>query len=774
MISAGATTADNTPINSEYWYDLFLMYNTLIEGGYSHDDIFVLYGFGSDFVSSLERYQNPYPQPITDSDNRKQSIQNILGMLGAQMTEDDQVYVWWLGHGSGGGNQVTMYIENYGETVTDAEFAGYMTQIPNYRLRMFSFMTCHSGGIIDDLENQTSIVMTSSTGDQTSASDYLCDTYHSEFHYFETCAFDWDTPFSMCGPVDADSDDNLMVSFLEAFLHAEAGTQMSWPQLSDEGGHSPSSYLTVNGTPGGLIFHSHQVSDDETGGSIGNGDGVLNPGETIELWVTLYNSGTETAHNITGTLASESGNVTVLNPSTAWNDIPPGGEGANLTALVFEISAAAADGEALPFTLTVTDDSGVGELVLDFTVAAPKLAHYFNRLVDTVTGNGNGVLDLGETVQLYVSIANAGGARADGVLTRLTSMNPYVTIIEGQAGTDSIPAGGCAELTPAYQVHVADGAPEDAVLGLGLGITAEGGYQAGSGFKVKVGTCFFDDAEADGAWSLAAPDDDAGTGQWTRVDPIGTWQSDQPVQPEDDHTAAPWTDCYVTGQGSVGGSVGDADVDGGKTTLTTPSFDLTTLIDPRLTYWRWYTNHLGNNPNNDWWVVQISPDGGDSWVDLERTTESANSWQEKTFLVTDYITPSGQVVIRFIASDEGTGSLVEAAIDDFEISGGTGSAGVTSGVQPLVLWLARAQPNPLRRGTVINFTLPTSGEVVLSLYGVDGRLVRTLAEGRMDAGAHDVGWDGADNSGRRVSPGVYFYRLAAGEKELTHRLVVVR
>jgi len=229
----------------------------------------------------------------------------------------------------------------------------------------------------------------------------------------------------------------------------------------------------------------------------------------------------------------------------------------------------------------------------------------------------------------------------------------------------------------------------------------------------------------------------------------------------------------VTGQSAPGGSAGSADVDGGRTTLTTPTFDLTNVVEARVTYWRWYTNNLGNNPNEDYWVVQISPDDGVNWVDLERTTASQNSWVEQSFLVEDYITPTSQVVLKFIAEDEINGSLVEAAVDDFEITGETGTVGVAASGAPRVLRLAQARPTPFRTGTLIPFSLPSEDEVALKLYSVDGRLVRTLASGRVDAGLHEIAWDGTNDAGHRVAPGVYFYSLKVGERELTRKLVMI-
>lgn len=254
LISAGITTADDTAYNSEYWYDMFLQYTTLIDRGYSHSDVFVLYGNGEDFQSGHPRYSNPYPgQPITDHNNRKATIQSVLAQIGQQTTSNDLIYVWWMGHGDLSGGHLIMSIHWPGgeDTVTDTEFASYMAQIPEYRLRVFAVMTCHSGGILDDLSGPASIIMTSSTDTEMSASAILCDSWHAEFHYFETCAYDWDTPFSMCGPVDADADNNSRVSFGEAFQHSRTFTRMSTPQINDVGGNAPTGYLITD--PAGVI-----------------------------------------------------------------------------------------------------------------------------------------------------------------------------------------------------------------------------------------------------------------------------------------------------------------------------------------------------------------------------------------------------------------------------------------------------------------------------------------------------------------------------------------
>lgn len=174
-------------------------------------------------------------------------------------------------------------------------------------------------------------------------------------------------------------------------------------------------------------------------------------------------------------------------------------------------------------------------------------------------------------------------------------------------------------------------------------------------------TTVLDELESETGWTVGASGDDADAGIWVRVDPIGTL-----AQPEDDHTVD-GVNAFVTGQGSPGGPLGEADVDGGSTTLTSPLLDATGEGNAVISYARWYSNDQGNNPNTDSMLVQISDDGGQSWTLLEEVTENAGAWVVVSFRVSDYVTPTELVRLRFIASDVNGGSIVEAGVDDVRI-----------------------------------------------------------------------------------------------------------
>lgn len=94
-----------------------------------------------------------------------------------------------------------------------------------------------------------------------------------------------------------------------------------------------------------------------------------------------------------------------------------------------------------------------------------------------------------------------------------------------------------------------------------------------------------------------------------------------------------------------------------------------------------------------------------------------------------------------------------------------------AGRPAIALSLSPGAPNPFASSTRLSFALPADETVRLRVYSVDGRLVRTLASGRLTAGRHDAAWDGTDRGGRPVAPGLYLARLDAGGRSVTTRLV---
>jgi hypothetical protein len=83
-------------------------------------------------------------------------------------------------------------------------------------------------------------------------------------------------------------------------------------------------------------------------------------------------------------------------------------------------------------------------------------------------------------------------------------------------------------------------------------------------------------------------------------------------------------------------------------------------------------------------------------------------------------------------------------------------------------------PNPFNPSTRISFELPARSSARVEIFDVRGALLRTLADDVMDAGRHVVEWNGRDGGGNVVGSGVYFYRLTAGGRTQSKKMVILK
>jgi hypothetical protein len=232
----------------------------------------------------------------------------------------------------------------------------------------------------------------------------------------------------------------------------------------------------------------------------------------------------------------------------------------------------------------------------------------------------------------------------------MTELEPNIY----QAVLPAVPCGGAVSY---YVTAYATG---------GASVTAPLGAPGSSYTAISASSsaqAFADDVETLRGWSLSDPADTATFGRWVRGDPAGSTS-----QADFDHTPGSGVNCYYTGTGL-------ADVDGGTTTLTSPTVDLSTVMEPKISYWRWFSDNLNPNPNLDTFVVQISNDDGASWSTVETVgpggRETIGGWIQHEFRVSPILPPTALMKLRFVASDLGLDSIVEAAVDDILFEGYT-------------------------------------------------------------------------------------------------------
>ncbi|UCF62746.1 MAG: T9SS type A sorting domain-containing protein, partial [bacterium] len=93
---------------------------------------------------------------------------------------------------------------------------------------------------------------------------------------------------------------------------------------------------------------------------------------------------------------------------------------------------------------------------------------------------------------------------------------------------------------------------------------------------------------------------------------------------------------------------------------------------------------------------------------------------------------------------------------------------------PTTFDISQNYPNPFNPTTTIKYQLPQVSDVRLMIYNVLGQRVRTLVNARVEAGYHQVVWDGLNEQGSAVASGVYIYRFEAGDFQKTMKLMLLK
>ncbi|MFM7587248.1 MAG: M36 family metallopeptidase [Bacteroidota bacterium] len=192
----------------------------------------------------------------------------------------------------------------------------------------------------------------------------------------------------------------------------------------------------------------------------------------------------------------------------------------------------------------------------------------------------------------------------------------------------------------------------------------------------------FESATQDAFFTIGFSGDRATQGIWEIGVPVPSFTfsgtgSPVEVQPSSGSTPGGFRAAFTQNAASSNDPPTTASVLGGRTSLLTSSLDLSTWNDPVVSYMRWFSNDLGDNPGQDNWEVTLTGNGTQFFL-VERTRRADASWRRGVVRLTDLLSSLGSVRMRFVAQDNLPASLVEAAIDDIFFYDPTPATGIGS------------------------------------------------------------------------------------------------
>jgi len=364
--------------------------------------------------------------------------------------------------------------------------------------------------------------------------------------------------------------------------------------------------------------------------------------------------------------------------------------------------------------------------------------------------NGNGDIDYGETIEMYLSTENVGVDPALNVVGTVSSDDLYVTVNDPDLTFGDVGAGEIIMSEDTFSFTISNETPDGYSASLNVEFT-DGSNTWSGNFSVTVNSyCVAGDVQVD--WEINVLD-------IIRVVNIIINIGNPPTE----------------------GEICAADIDGNGVINILDVINIINFIVGTNAY-RPEIDPVDFIVRSKEFILRSS--GGVAGIQIEVEAPGGITINENSGLTTSYHTVDGKTVILMYSLDGTTlpnGDIVLfGSPDDFNIISGTaanrGGDEINSRLSeiPFTFSLAQNYPNPFNPVTTIQFSIPVSGDITLKVYDILGQEVVTLIEGSVTAGTHHVIWNGTNMNTLQVPSGVYIYRLQSDMTTLSHKMILMK
>ena len=278
--------------------------------------------------------------------------------------------------------------------------------------------------------------------------------------------------------------------------------------------------LTIGTSASLVTVESMVIDDDNQGSSQGNNDGICNSGEIVELWLDMHNYGNSTENNVNMMLRAASPFLTITSSSVNFGNIGANETVTSPSAYVVEIEENTPGGIEIlsSMDITATGDGWVDALALEISGPMLDYDHY------TVVG-GNGIVDPGETTEIYVTLNNLGNLPAYNVVAELISTNNSLSITDGDGSFGNIVMGSQGNNNAnRFEIAADSQILPGSQIPVNLAISCDG-YNSLCSFLISVGTVTETDPLGADAYGYYIYDDEdtaysiVPTYNWFEIDP---------------------------------------------------------------------------------------------------------------------------------------------------------------------------------------------------------------------------------------------------------------
>jgi len=201
-----------------------------------------------------------------------------------------------------------------------------------------------------------------------------------------------------------------------------------------------------------VIFNDLTIDDIN-----GNGNGIMETGESIMATIAMKNIGVEEGVNITVTITTDDDYITITDGTEDYGNISAGSTSAMPNGFAWDVANNIPDLHDVMFNIETTDGTEIWTSTMSITGYAPSLAVGQITIDDVDQGNGNGSLDPGETVDIIVKTNNVGSYVAVNTIGTFASTSPFVTVNNSEFNLGDIESGSMETAT--FNITISEATP---------------------------------------------------------------------------------------------------------------------------------------------------------------------------------------------------------------------------------------------------------------------------------------------------------------------------
>ncbi|MCX6639194.1 MAG: C25 family cysteine peptidase [bacterium] len=202
---------------------------------------------------------------------------------------------------------------------------------------------------------------------------------------------------------------------------------------------------SLNVTQAGVVVNylSNTIDDDNSGTSIGDGDGFINPGETIELPLVFKNFGTTTTATGVSVTATTTDNLATLTDNVeTFPNIAPGATANSIDDFDVVVSPNTPNGHVIRLNLVTTAGQGTWDGIMDLLVKSSDMT-----TLSAKASGSDSLLSPGETANFVLTVRNDGDKTATDLTATITALDTTVHVNDNAASFGTVNIGATATCT---------------------------------------------------------------------------------------------------------------------------------------------------------------------------------------------------------------------------------------------------------------------------------------------------------------------------------------